>query len=51
MVRPAVIVAVKKQISDKWDYFDVLKNTSDTEADTAKSFGTKEEVGCNMPAL
>ena len=51
MVRPAVIVSVKKQISDKWDYFDVLKNTSDSEAETAKSFGTKEEIGCNMPAL
>ena len=51
MVRPAVIVRVKKQITDKWDYFDVLKNTSDTEADTAKSFGTKQEVGCNMPAF
>jgi len=51
MVRPAVIVGVKKQITDKWDYFDVLKNTSDSEADTAKAFGTKEEVGCPMPAL
>ena len=51
MVRPAVIVGVKKEITDKWDYFDVLKNTSDTEADTAKSFGTKEEIGCTMPAL
>jgi branched-chain amino acid transport system substrate-binding protein len=51
MVRPAVIVGVKKQISDKWDYFDVLKNTSESAADTEKAFGTKEEVGCNMPAL
>jgi branched-chain amino acid transport system substrate-binding protein len=50
-VRPAVIVGVKKQITDKWDFFDVLKNTSDTAADTEKAFGTKEEVGCNMPAL
>jgi branched-chain amino acid transport system substrate-binding protein len=51
MVRPAVIVGVKKQITDKWDYFDVLRNTSDTEAETAKAFGTKEEIGCPMPAL
>jgi branched-chain amino acid transport system substrate-binding protein len=51
MVRPAVIVGVKKQITDKWDFFDVLKNTSDTAADTEKAFGTKEEIGCNMPAL
>jgi branched-chain amino acid transport system substrate-binding protein len=51
MVKPAVIVGVKKQITDKWDYFDVLKLTSATEADTAKAFGTKEEIGCPMPAL
>jgi branched-chain amino acid transport system substrate-binding protein len=51
MVRPAVIVGVKKQITDKWDYFDVLRNTSDSEADTARSFGSKEEIGCPMPAL
>jgi branched-chain amino acid transport system substrate-binding protein len=51
MVRPAVIVGVKKQITDKWDFFDVLKNTSDNEADTAKAFSTKEEIGCPMAAL
>lgn len=51
MVRPAVIVGVKKQITDKWDYFDVLRDTSATEAETLKAFGTKEEVGCNMPPL
>jgi branched-chain amino acid transport system substrate-binding protein len=51
MVRPAVIVQVKKQITDKWDYFDVLKNTSETAEETAKAFGSKEEIGCNMPAL
>ena len=51
MVRPAVIVKVKQKITDKWDYFDVLKNTSETEAETAKAFGSKEEIGCNMPAL
>jgi len=48
MVRPAVIVQVKKQITDKWDYFDVLKNTSETAEETAKAFGSKEEIGCNM---
>jgi branched-chain amino acid transport system substrate-binding protein len=51
MVKPAVIVGVKKQITDKWDFFDVLKPTSATEADTARAFGTKEEIGCVMPAL
>lgn len=51
MVRPAVIVQVKKTITDKWDFFDFLKNTSDTAADTEKAFGTKDEIGCSMPAL
>lgn len=51
LVRPAVIVKVKPQITDKWDYMDVLKNTSDSAAETEKAFGSKEEVGCNMPAL
>lgn len=51
MVRPAVIVQVKKQITDKWDYFDVLKNTSATAEETVKAFGTKEEIGCSLPSL
>jgi branched-chain amino acid transport system substrate-binding protein len=51
MVRPAVIVGVKKQISDKTDYFDVLKDTSASEAETAKAFGSKEEIGCTLPPL
>lgn len=51
LVRPAVIVRVKSQITDKWDFFDVVKRTSETEADTVKSFGTKEEIGCPMPPL
>lgn len=51
LVRPAVIVRVKKNITDKWDYMDFLKYTSATAADTEKAFGSKEEVGCNMPAL
>lgn len=51
MVRPAVIVQVKKNITDKWDFFDVLRDTSATAEETEKAFGTKEEVGCNMPPL
>ncbi|MFO1116032.1 MAG: ABC transporter substrate-binding protein [Beijerinckiaceae bacterium] len=51
LVRPAVIVKVKNNITDKWDFMDFLKYTSDTPADTEKAFGTKEQVGCNMPAL
>jgi len=51
MVRPAVIVRVKKQITDKWDYFDVIKNTSQTEVETIKTFGDKEEIGCTIAQL
>jgi branched-chain amino acid transport system substrate-binding protein len=51
MVRPALIVRVKPAITDKWDYFDVVRQTSDSEASTLTSFGTKEEVGCTMPPL
>ena len=50
-MRPAVIVKIKQNITDKWDYFDVLKDTSATEAATAKDFGNKEEIGCTMPPL
>jgi len=51
LIRPSVIVTIKKNITDKWDFFDVDSHTSKTEEDTLKDFGTKEEVGCNMPPL
>jgi len=51
LVKPAVIVKVKDNITDKWDFMDFLKYTSDSAESTEKAFGTKEEVGCNMPAL
>jgi len=51
LVRPAVIVKVKANITDKWDFMDFLKYTSDSPESTEKAFGTKEEVGCKMPAL
>lgn len=51
LVRPSVVVKVKQQITDKWDFMDFLKYTSDNAADTEKAFGTKEAIGCNMPAL
>ncbi|WP_353235846.1 ABC transporter substrate-binding protein [Diaphorobacter ruginosibacter] len=51
LVRSSVIVKVKSKISDKWDYFDVVKDTSNTQEETEKAFGTKQEIGCNMPAL
>jgi branched-chain amino acid transport system substrate-binding protein len=50
MVRSSVIVRVKERITDRWDYFDVQRKTSATEAETVQAFGTKEEIGCSMPA-
>jgi len=50
-IRPSVVVKVKPHITDKYDYFDVLTETSDTAAETEKQFGTKQEIGCNMPSL
>ena len=48
MVRPAVVVRLKDKITDKWDYMDVVRWTSDTADATEKAFGTKEEIGCTM---
>ena len=51
LVRPALIVKVKPAITDKWDFFDVVRQTSDSEASTLTDFGSKEEIGCKMPPL
>jgi branched-chain amino acid transport system substrate-binding protein len=51
LVRPSVVVKVKAKITDKYDFFDVLRDTSDTAAETEKAFGDKQEIGCNMPPL
>lgn len=51
LVRPSVVVKVKSHITGKYDYFDVVTSTSSTAAETEKEFGTKQEIGCNMPQL
>jgi len=51
LVRPSVVVKVKSKIADKYDYFDVVKDTSSTAADTEKAFGDRQTVGCSMPPL
>ncbi|MFG1265143.1 MULTISPECIES: ABC transporter substrate-binding protein [Xanthobacter] len=48
LVRPAVVVRLKDKITDKWDYMDVVRWTSDTADTTEKAFGTKAEIGCTM---
>ncbi len=51
LVRPAVIVKLKDTITDQWDYMDVVRWTSETQADTEEVFGSKEQSACTMPAL
>jgi branched-chain amino acid transport system substrate-binding protein len=51
LIRPSVVVKVKSKITDKYDYFDVMRDTSTTAADTEKAFGNQQEIGCKMPAL
>ncbi|MFG1348011.1 ABC transporter substrate-binding protein [Xanthobacter autotrophicus DSM 431] len=51
LVRPAVVVRLKDKITDKWDFMDVVRWTSDTPEATEKAFGSKEEIGCNMDAI
>lgn len=51
LVRPSVVVKVKSKITDKYDFFDVATDTSNSAAETEKAFGDRQEVGCNMPPL
>lgn len=51
LVRPSVVVRVKSKITDKYDFFDVVRDTSNSAADTEKAFGDRQQVGCNMPPL
>jgi branched-chain amino acid transport system substrate-binding protein len=51
LVRPSVVVRVKSKITDKYDFLDVLGDTSNSAAETEKAFGDKSQIGCNMPPL
>jgi branched-chain amino acid transport system substrate-binding protein len=45
-----LVVQVKDNITDQWDYFDVKAALPKDAADLDKVFGTQEEVGCKMTA-
>jgi branched-chain amino acid transport system substrate-binding protein len=45
-----LVVQVKDNIPDQWDYFDVKAALPKDAADLDKVFGTPEEVGCKMTA-
>ena len=50
LIQPIQIAEVRKKITDKYDYFNILgeepKNASDLDA----YYGSKTEIGCKMPA-
>jgi branched-chain amino acid transport system substrate-binding protein len=49
LVHRMLILGIRKQIPNKWDYFDVLASAPDSEEGLAKAFGSKEESDCKMP--
>lgn len=48
MLLKNLVVQVKDNIPDQWDYFDVKAALPENSADMEKVFGTPEEVGCKM---
>jgi branched-chain amino acid transport system substrate-binding protein len=51
LLRRVTVAKVKAQITDQWDYFDVLALAPKDAADIPRVFGTRDEVGCTMDAL
>lgn len=51
LIRPSVIVEVKDNITDEWDFMDVIGTSTTGEEATLEAFGTKEEIGCNIGDL
>ena len=51
LLRRVTVAKVKAQITDKWDFFDVLALAPKDAADIPKVDATKEDVGCTMEAL
>ncbi len=49
LVHRMLVLGTRQQITDKWDYFDVLESVPDSEAGLAKAFGPREESDCKMP--
>ena len=48
MVHRLLIQGVKKKITDKWDYLDVLASVPKTDEEMAKAFGPQSESACHM---
>jgi branched-chain amino acid transport system substrate-binding protein len=50
MIRRTLVCEVKKNITDKWDYFDVKASLPGTLAEVEAAFGTAEQTSCKMDA-
>jgi branched-chain amino acid transport system substrate-binding protein len=48
LIQPTLVVEVKKNPPDKYDYFNVVAEYPQNAADLDKYFGSKEEIGCKM---
>ncbi|WBO58457.1 hypothetical protein GT370_14875 [Acidocella sp. MX-AZ03] len=46
-----LVVGVKKNIPDDYDYFDVLRSIPDSDAAAQKAFGTAADSACHMTPL
>ncbi len=52
LIQPLLVVDVKKNISDKYDYFNVIDEfPKGGEKDLEAFYGTKQEIGCNLGPL
>ena len=49
MVRRWTVFKVKDHITDKWDWLDQVSVVPKNPADLDKLYGTRQEIGCNMP--
>jgi branched-chain amino acid transport system substrate-binding protein len=51
LIQPTYAAVVKPQITDKYDYFDIVAQYPKSAKDLDAFYGTKEEVGCKMGPL
>jgi branched-chain amino acid transport system substrate-binding protein len=51
MVNRMIVVGVKPNITDKWDYFDILSETPSTDAELDILFGPQVQSACKMDTI
>lgn len=50
LIQPILIAEVRKQITSKYDYFEILGEQPTNAGDLDAYFGTKAEIACPMPS-